>query len=152
MTSLNWSTARYLYGAAGEPVGSDRCLCPIPRNIKQQERVITDANGFGFRLDELSLPPIPEREEGCSIQDRLSKGIMDISELIEYKPRMALKDIAEHFCVPDIELITDAHLYAAGGAGFNRCSDEQRKIRLALGGRPGTCRGVVHGNRALQHS
>lgn len=66
-------------------------------------------------------PTHPEREERLLYtRDQLfEEGIMDLPELVEYKPGMATyKDIARaHFCVPDVETqVTEAHLIAVGGA------------------------------------
>ncbi|MGI6225270.1 MAG: histone deacetylase [Peptococcales bacterium] len=66
-------------------------------------------------------PTHPEREERLLYtRDQLfEEGIMDLPQILELKPRLALaKDIARvHFCVPSIEAqATEAHLIAAGSA------------------------------------
>lgn len=66
-------------------------------------------------------PTHPEREERLLYtRDQIfEEGIMDLPQIKEYKPRLALKkDIARvHFCVPDIEAqVLEAHLVSAGSA------------------------------------
>ncbi|MDR9757625.1 MAG: histone deacetylase [Thermoanaerobacterales bacterium] len=108
-------------------------------------------------FDWAITPTHPEREERLLYtRDQLfEEGIMDLPELIEYKPRMALKkDIARaHFCVPDIETqITDAHLYAAGGALVLADALMNKEIDngFALVRPPGHhAMRVVHGNRGF---
>lgn len=102
-------------------------------------------------------PAHPEREERLLYtRDQLfEEGVMDLPQLLEFKPRTATKkDIARaHFCVPDIETqVTDAHLYAAGGALVLADALMKRDIDngFALVRPPGHhAMRVVHGNRGF---
>lgn len=102
-------------------------------------------------------PTHPEREERLLYtRDQLfEEGIMDLSEVIEYKPRLAtFKDIARaHFCVPDVAAqVTDAHLIAAGGALVLADALMKKEIDngFALVRPPGHhAMRVVHGNRGF---
>lgn len=102
-------------------------------------------------------PTHPEREERLLYtRDQLfEEGIMDLPELVEYKPRLAeYKDIARvHFCVPDIKAqVTEAHLIAAGGTLVLADALMKQEIDngFALVRPPGHhSMRVVHGNRGF---
>lgn len=102
-------------------------------------------------------PTHPEREERLLYtRDQIfEEGLMDLPQIIEYKPRLAsAKDIARtHFCVPAVkDQVTDAHLIAAGGALVIADALMQGKIRngFALVRPPGHhAMRVVHGNRGF---
>ncbi|MDI6726816.1 MAG: histone deacetylase [Smithellaceae bacterium] len=66
-------------------------------------------------------PTHPEREERLLYtQDQVAEeGLLDLAELLEFKPRMAsLEDVSRtHICVPDPQSITsEPHLISVGGA------------------------------------
>lgn len=102
-------------------------------------------------------PTHPEREERLLYtRDQLfEEGIMDLPQLIEYKPRIAThKDIARaHFCVPDIQTqITNAHLIAVGGTLVlaDALMDHQITNGFAMVRPPGHhAMRVAHGNRGF---
>ncbi len=102
-------------------------------------------------------PTHPEREERLLYtRDQLfEEGIMDLPQLIEYKPRIAThKDIARaHFCVPDIQTqITNAHLIAVGGTLVlaDALMDNQIANGFAMVRPPGHhAMRVAHGNRGF---
>lgn len=102
-------------------------------------------------------PTHPEREERLLYtRDQLfEEGILDLPQIIEYKPRLALpKDIARtHICIPDVAAqVTDAHL-AAAGAGLvlaDALMSGEIKNGFALVRPPGHhSMRVVHGNRGF---
>jgi acetoin utilization deacetylase AcuC-like enzyme len=102
-------------------------------------------------------PTHPEREERLLYtRDQIfEEGLMDLPEIVEYKPRLATsKDIARvHFCVPDVDsLVTEAHLIAAGSALILSDALERGDIRngFALVRPPGHhSMMVAHGNRGF---
>lgn len=102
-------------------------------------------------------PTHPEREERLLYtRDQIfEEGIMDLPQIIEYKPRLAsLKDIARvHFCVPDIDSqITEAHLVAAGSGLVIADAVMEKKVDngFAIVRPPGHhAKTVVHGNRGF---
>jgi acetoin utilization deacetylase AcuC-like enzyme len=102
-------------------------------------------------------PTHPEREERLLYtRDQLfEEGIMDMPQIIEYKPRLAeLKDIARvHFCVPDIpEQITEAHLISAGSSLViaDAVINKEIKNGFSIARPPGHhAKTVVHGNRGF---
>ena len=102
-------------------------------------------------------PTHPEREERLLYtRDQIfEEGLMDLPEIIEYKPRLATaKDIARtHFCVPAVkDQITNAHLIAAGGALVLADALMLGEIKngFALVRPPGHhAMRVVHGNRGF---
>lgn len=108
-------------------------------------------------FDWAITPTHPEREERLLYtRDQLfEEGIMDLPEVVEYKPRLATyKDIARvHFCVPDIKAqVTEAHLIAAGGALVLADALMKKEIDngFALVRPPGHhSMRVVHGNRGF---
>jgi acetoin utilization deacetylase AcuC-like enzyme len=108
-------------------------------------------------FDWAITPTHPEREERLLYtRDQLfEEGVMDLPEIVEYKPRNAdYKDIARvHFCVPDISAqITEAHLIAAGGTLVLADAFMNKEIDngFALVRPPGHhSMRVVHGNRGF---
>jgi acetoin utilization deacetylase AcuC-like enzyme len=108
-------------------------------------------------FDWAITPTHPEREERLLYtRDQLfEEGIMDLPQLIEYKPRVATyKDIARaHFCVPDIQTqIINAHLIAVGGTLVlaDALMDDQISNGFAMVRPPGHhAMRVAHGNRGF---
>ncbi|MDH7498531.1 MAG: histone deacetylase, partial [Syntrophomonadaceae bacterium] len=102
-------------------------------------------------------PTHPEREERLLYtRDQLfEEGIMDLPQIREYQPRLALpKDIARvHFCVPTIEAqITEAHRISCGGALVMADAFMSGEVRnaFALVRPPGHhSMRVTHGNRGF---
>jgi acetoin utilization deacetylase AcuC-like enzyme len=102
-------------------------------------------------------PTHPEREERLLYtKDQLfEEGIMDLPEVVEYKPRLATyKDIARvQCCVPDIPAqITEAHLIACGGTLVLADALMNKEIDngFALVRPPGHhSMRIVHGNRGF---
>ncbi len=102
-------------------------------------------------------PSHPEREERLLYtRDQIfEEGIMDLPNVIEYKPRLATDtDIARvHFCVPDISSVTtEAHYVSAGcslviaDAVMSKQVDNGFSIARPPGHHSMT---VVHGNRGF---
>ncbi|CUH97637.1 hypothetical protein P22_3769 [Propionispora sp. 2/2-37] len=102
-------------------------------------------------------PTHPEREERLlyTRDQIIEEGLLDLPEIVEYKPRLAsLADIeAVHIGVPDIKsLITDAHLVSAGGAmtAADIVKRQEVKRAFALVRPPGHhAMRVVHGIRGF---
>jgi acetoin utilization deacetylase AcuC-like enzyme len=99
----------------------------------------------------------PEREERLLYtQDQvLEEGLMDVSDIVEYKPDLAaVQDIVRvHFCVPDeLSVITESHLISAGGAKTIGIEVMEKRIErgFALVRPPGHhAMRVVHGARGF---
>jgi acetoin utilization deacetylase AcuC-like enzyme len=102
-------------------------------------------------------PTHPEREERLLYtRDQIvEEGLLDLSSIKEYKPRLAnVKDAQRvHIGVPDIaSLITDAHLVSAGGAitAAEAVMRGEVKRAFALVRPPGHhAMRVVHGTRGF---
>jgi acetoin utilization deacetylase AcuC-like enzyme len=102
-------------------------------------------------------PTHPEREERLLYtRDQIvEEGLLDLPEIREYKPRLALqKDIERvHIGVPDISsLITDAHLVSAGSAitAAESVIKGETSRAFALSRPPGHhAMRVVHGTRGF---
>ncbi|MDA8234144.1 MAG: histone deacetylase [Clostridia bacterium] len=102
-------------------------------------------------------PTHPEREERLLYtRDQIfEEGILDLPEIVEYKPRLAtVRDVARiHTCVPTVaKQTTEAHLVAAGGALVLADALMKGEIRngFALVRPPGHhAMRMVHGNRGF---
>ncbi|WP_066635583.1 histone deacetylase family protein [Desulfolucanica intricata] len=102
-------------------------------------------------------PTHPEREERLLYtRDQLfEEGIMDLPEIEEFAPRLALKkDVARvHFCVPQVDYqVLKAHLIAAGASILlgEKVYRKEIKNGFALVRPPGHhAMRVVHGNRGF---
>lgn len=102
-------------------------------------------------------PTHPEREERLlyTRDQMFEEGILDLSEIAEYSPRLAAAhDIARvHFCVPGVEeQVLDSHRIAAGAALLlgDKIMGGEIKNGFALVRPPGHhAMRVVHGNRGF---
>ena len=102
-------------------------------------------------------PTHPEREERLLYtRDQIfEEGIMDLPQIREYQPRLALpRDIARvHFCIPSVETIaTEAHFVSAGGAMVmgEAFMEGEVKNGFAIIRPPGHhAMTVAHGNRGF---
>jgi acetoin utilization deacetylase AcuC-like enzyme len=108
---------------------------------------------FDWAID----PTHPEREERLLYtQDQvLEEGLMDVADIVEYKPNLATADdiLRVHFCVPDAaSVITESHLISAGGAKTIGIEVMEKRIErgFALVRPPGHhAMRVVHGSRGF---
>jgi len=108
-------------------------------------------------FDWAITPDHPEREERLLYtQDQVfEEGILDISNIIEFKPdQILVEDVQRsHFCTPDEKsVMTESHFISAGGAKTIAKALMEKKIEkgFALVRPPGHhSMRVVHGNRGF---
>ncbi|MGA6926543.1 MAG: histone deacetylase [Desulfosarcina sp.] len=102
-------------------------------------------------------PTHPEREERLLYtQDQVfEEGILDVEDIIEYKPDLVTKKDVQrvHFCVPDLwAVMTESHFISAGGAKTIAMAVMDKKVScgFALVRPPGHhANRVVHGARGF---
>jgi len=102
-------------------------------------------------------PTHPEREERLLYtQDQVfEEGLLDLGNIIEYKPGLATKEDVEriHVCVPDVDHVTtESHMISAGGAitAAEKVLEGEVDSAFALVRPPGHhAMRVVHGARGF---